>query len=100
MNERDVFIEALQKESRVQRQGYLDEACGGDETLKKQVESLLAVHERVGSFLQEPVFCRVDATGDVDEQPVLAQLAATACLESDTPQSKENSHRAGPAEEK
>jgi serine/threonine protein kinase len=67
MNERDVFIAALQCETRTQRLEYIHNACGGDEALKMQVEALLEVHERAGGFLQEPVFCRVETARDVDE---------------------------------
>jgi serine/threonine protein kinase len=33
----------------------LAEACHGDEELLREVESLLAAHERAGSFIQQPV---------------------------------------------
>ncbi|SRR5579872_6777094 len=56
MNEREVFIAALQLESRAERQAYLDDACGDDLTLRRQVEALLKTHDRAGNFLQEPVF--------------------------------------------
>jgi serine/threonine protein kinase len=100
MNEREVFIEALQKGSRAQQLEYLSKACGGDETLKKQVESLLEAHERVGTFLQEPVFCNLEASGDLHDQPVLAQLAENGCRESETPQFQETSCRARSVVEK
>src|SRR5690242_17507769 len=54
MNERDVFIAALQKEAPAQRQAYLEEACRGDEALRRGVEALLEVHERAGRFLESP----------------------------------------------
>jgi tetratricopeptide (TPR) repeat protein/serine/threonine protein kinase len=52
MNERDIFIEALQKETPTERRAYLDEACRGNEALRRGVEALLEVHERAGSFLE------------------------------------------------
>jgi eukaryotic-like serine/threonine-protein kinase len=55
MNEREVFIAALQIESAEQRRVYLDAACGGDGELRRGVEALLAAHERSGSFLEHPL---------------------------------------------
>jgi serine/threonine protein kinase/tetratricopeptide (TPR) repeat protein len=54
MNERDIFLLALQREDPDQRRAYLAEACQGDEELRRGVEALLAVHERAGSFLAGP----------------------------------------------
>jgi hypothetical protein len=100
MNERDIFIAALQKESRAQRQEYLDKACGGDATLRRQVEALLEAHDRAGNFLQEPVLGHVGAAVDVLDHPALAQLAAGGYQARDTPQSAATSSRAGLAREK
>jgi hypothetical protein len=48
-----VFTEAI-KVSRQQRAAFLNKACGGDEELRRKVESLLKAHDRVGNFLEEP----------------------------------------------
>ncbi|MGH9767780.1 MAG: serine/threonine-protein kinase [Blastocatellia bacterium] len=37
-----------------EREGFLAEACGGDDDLRREVESLLAAHEDAGSFLHSP----------------------------------------------
>src|SRR5438552_9419912 len=37
-----------------QRDSFLDEACAGDESLRRQVESLLISYEQAGSFLESP----------------------------------------------
>jgi eukaryotic-like serine/threonine-protein kinase len=37
-----------------ERDSFLAEACGVDEDLRREVESLLAAHEVAGSFLQSP----------------------------------------------
>src|SRR5262245_6983722 len=37
-----------------ERPGFLAEACGGDDDLRHEVESLLAAHEDAGTFLQSP----------------------------------------------
>ena len=54
MNERDIFIEALQQEDAGERQAYLAAACGTDRALRERVEGLLQVYERAGSFLEKP----------------------------------------------
>src|SRR5207248_2220297 len=38
------------------RAAFLDEACHGDEGLCREVESLLASHERAGNFIESPAF--------------------------------------------
>ena len=78
MNERDVFIAALQIESRAQRQAYLDEACGSDEELRLQVAALLATHERAGNFLQEPLMSPLGAAAALLDQPAGAPLGEGA----------------------
>ncbi|HEV3343166.1 MAG TPA: protein kinase, partial [Pirellulales bacterium] len=54
MNERDIFIAALQRQAPAERRVYLDEACGDDATLRRGVEALLEKHELAGSFLESP----------------------------------------------
>ncbi|HET9530099.1 MAG TPA: protein kinase, partial [Blastocatellia bacterium] len=36
------------------RTAFLEEACGGDEELRREVESLLAAHEEVGEYFASP----------------------------------------------
>jgi len=38
---KEIFASALEKEDAAQRANYLAEACGGDEKLRQEVESLL-----------------------------------------------------------
>ena len=38
-----------------QIEAFLEKACAGDESLRSQVETLLASHQRVGDFIQDPV---------------------------------------------
>ncbi len=54
MNERDLFIAALQKEDAGQRRKYLREACGPDSALLERVEGLLRAYEGADSFLESP----------------------------------------------
>src|SRR5437870_10031105 len=37
-----------------ERDSFLDEACAGDESLRRQIESLLVSYEQAGSFLEAP----------------------------------------------
>nr|MBA3440576.1 hypothetical protein [Pyrinomonadaceae bacterium] len=48
-----IFQSALERESG-ERAAYLDGACGGDESLRQEVESLLAAYEKTGSFMNVP----------------------------------------------
>lgn len=54
MNERTVFITALEKEDFARRKAYLDDVCAGDSALRDRVEALLRSHEREGKFLDVP----------------------------------------------
>src|SRR6516164_7178335 len=54
MNEREIFIGALQEESPAQRQAYLDKACGPDDFLRQRIESLLRDYEKAAGFLSSP----------------------------------------------
>ncbi len=70
MNERKVFIAALQIESAAQRRAYLEAVCGGDEELRREVEALLTAHERAGSFLEHPLADVAVTTDDpIRERP-------------------------------
>ncbi|HUG17284.1 MAG TPA: protein kinase [Thermomicrobiales bacterium] len=44
------------------RPAYLVGACGGDDTLRREVEQLLASHDAAGSFLETPAAALVDET--------------------------------------
>jgi hypothetical protein len=51
MNERSIFLEALDKADPTQRSAYLDTACAGDDALRQQVEALLKSHADAGNFM-------------------------------------------------
>jgi serine/threonine protein kinase len=51
---KELFLAALERESAVGREAYLSEACGADESLRRQVEALLNKHEQAGRFLESP----------------------------------------------
>jgi hypothetical protein len=50
-----VFCSALEREPG-QRVVFLDEACAGDDELRKEVDSLIRYHEQTGSFIDSPAF--------------------------------------------
>ena len=45
MNERDLFMAALQIEGAAERSAHLDRACAGQGALRQRVEALLAAFE-------------------------------------------------------
>jgi len=52
---KNLFHAALERESN-HRAHFLDEACAGDVSLRREVESLIASHERTGSFIDSPAY--------------------------------------------
>jgi len=69
-----LFHAALEREPE-ERAAFLDRACAGDESLRKQVEALLAAHEEAGSFIEKPAL-EVEARGvAADEGTTEAELA-------------------------
>jgi hypothetical protein len=47
---KELFAQALQRNTAAERDEYLAEACAGQPELRQQVESLLAAHERQEIF--------------------------------------------------
>jgi serine/threonine protein kinase len=54
MAEHEIFLAALDIAHPSQRAAFLEQSCAGDAALRKQVEDLLAAHERSGEFLDVP----------------------------------------------
>jgi hypothetical protein len=52
----DALFQAAPELLPQQRAAYLDQACAGDQSLRKQVEALLSAHEDAGSFIDTPAF--------------------------------------------
>jgi serine/threonine protein kinase/Tfp pilus assembly protein PilF len=46
-SEKMIFLAAIERESPEERAAYLDQACGSNPWLRKEVEGLLAAHERL-----------------------------------------------------
>ena len=52
---KEIVDEAIQRAPE-ERPGFLDDACGGDGSLRREVESLLSSFESAQGFMQEPAF--------------------------------------------
>lgn len=55
---KEVFDQAHEIETPVERQAYLDSACAGSSELRHKVESLLRAYEDAGSFLVKPAMAQ------------------------------------------
>src|SRR5262249_6373260 len=53
MNERSIFLGALDEEDPTRRSAFLDRACAGDAALRQRVEALLKCHGEAGGFLDK-----------------------------------------------
>src|SRR5262249_27979031 len=49
---KQVFLAAVEKSDRAARVAYLNEACAGDDELRRQVEALLVQHEQASGHLE------------------------------------------------
>ena len=58
----DQLFQSVLEREQPERRAFLDEACGGDESLHKQVKALLAADEEAGSFIERPAM-EVEARG-------------------------------------
>jgi serine/threonine-protein kinase len=50
----EIFAQVLELTDGRERRALLERACAGDQALRREVETLLAAHERAGSFLEPP----------------------------------------------
>ncbi len=55
MNERSIFLAALEITDPAKRKEYIRDACASNKSLRKQVEELLAAYEKPGEFLETPI---------------------------------------------
>ncbi|MEK6234221.1 MAG: hypothetical protein N2C14_05890, partial [Planctomycetales bacterium] len=55
MQEREIFLSAVEIEDPEARKAHLESACGGDAELLARVEALLASHDGQSEFLNTPV---------------------------------------------
>ena len=52
---KEIFHSALEQ-GPAERSAYLARACAGDEAIRSEVESLIAAHEKEGSFIDSPAY--------------------------------------------
>lgn len=52
MDERTVFLEAIEQPTAERREAFLLQACGADAELRRKVDDLLRAHEDAGSFIE------------------------------------------------
>jgi hypothetical protein len=53
MDEASIFLEALHKPAPEERAAFLDQACAGNDELRRNIEMLLKAHVRAGDFLAQ-----------------------------------------------
>lgn len=70
MKAEDLFLEALERATELERTEFLNAACAGDPELRAEVESLLQAHHAAGDFLDEPFIDLEATTPDPDSPPV------------------------------
>jgi len=63
MNERSIFLAALEITDPAQRAAYLNRECGPDAALRRHIEELIAAKSKVAGFLDQP-HEMVDMTAD------------------------------------
>ncbi len=66
MNERELFIAALQIENETERTAYLDQHCAGNPELKKRIEALLRAHFETDQGLERPLAEPKDIGATID----------------------------------
>src|SRR6476660_1276429 len=76
MRERDIFIEALQKQGPADCAAYLHDVCGADTDLRSRVERLLHEHSRPESFILDSPAPGLGAAQTI-EPPILLTPAGT-----------------------
>jgi serine/threonine protein kinase len=64
-SEKSIFEAAIERSLPAERAAYLDQACGGDQRLREEVEALLAAHDRLGKMLEAAG--ALDPVGTADE---------------------------------
>ncbi len=70
-SERSIFEAVIEKDSPTERAAFLDQACAGDDELRREIEALLAAHDRLGDLSLPGHADNLDATVDapIRERP-------------------------------
>jgi eukaryotic-like serine/threonine-protein kinase len=64
----DSLLQQVLERPTKEREDFLGRACGGDEALEREVRSLLASHQKAGSFLESPALEVAAHTLEKDER--------------------------------
>jgi hypothetical protein len=96
MTEETIFTNALAKSDAKERQAYLDEACGDNLPLRREVEALLATHDADSGFLVRPAVEQLAGNSSSAGPPTEA-LASSSSV---SPQPKQAASSETQAEEK
>src|SRR5882762_3517542 len=67
----DLYHASLEREPS-ERDAFVAQACGDDDELRREVESLIASHQQADSFIEEPVFDAVAQLLTADRPELLA----------------------------
>ena len=67
---KELFHRAVERDPTT-RGTYLDEACDGDSDLRREVDSLIAAHGHLGSFIEEPAGTPGSLPGSPPSHPAL-----------------------------
>jgi len=59
-----IFLAALDRDTPAARTAYLDEACAGNEALRRRVEAMLRAHDQPDPLLDRPAVAYLPGTGD------------------------------------
>ncbi len=70
--EESIFAQALEIGSTADRAAFLDRACGGNQTVRAEVESLLRANQRTGDLLDLP-----ERRATIIALPLIAECAGT-----------------------
>ncbi|MGI9471993.1 MAG: serine/threonine protein kinase [Rubripirellula sp.] len=83
MNERELFLAALEIDSADERRRYLVSACGGDSQLQSRVETLLASHESHSVFLNKPAMEQIVGDDLEDVAPTVSFVSGANASDDD-----------------
>jgi eukaryotic-like serine/threonine-protein kinase len=76
---KEVFNLALEYEPG-QRSSFLSKACDNDVSLQREVESLLAAHEKEGSFIDSPAYKAFDNPAELEPGQVLGSYEIASLI--------------------
>ena len=81
MNERELFLAAVELHDSHERQAFLDSHCGDDPALRSRVKALIASHEGQSEFLRVPAMQQI--VGDSDEPGAVTE-DEFACVDAES----------------